>query len=264
MHAFHRRRQGGVGLQREARREAGGAQHAEGVVAERDLRVERRAQTAGRQVPQPVEGVDQLHVGQPERERVHGEVAARQVHRQVLPEGDLGLARVGHVDLGPVRRDLVVLRALAAADGPEALALRPDGVGPTPHQALGLSRKGIGGEVEVVRRGRAGGPGEQGVAHGSAHQGEAVTGRGEAARHLFGGLDVGAEPFGDGRGLHPPTVVRPLASPCVDAAGPGPPSARSRWPSQPWSAPWAPPPQEERSRRAPVGRRSCWFPRHRG
>ena len=67
--------------------------------------------------------------------------------------------------------------------------------------------------------GGAGGPGEQGVAHGAAHQGEAPPGRGKAARHLLGGLDVGAEPFGDGRGLHPPTVVRPLASPCVDAPG---------------------------------------------
>ena len=68
-----------------------------------------------------------------------------------------------------------------------------------------------------MRSGGAGRPGEQGVAHRTAHQGEAPAGRHKAARHLFGGFDVGAELSGNGRGLHPPTVVRPLASPCVDA-----------------------------------------------
>ena len=169
--------------------------------------------------PSPSKGSTSSMSGSRSAERVDGEVPARQVHREVVAEGDLGLARIGHVDLGPVGRDLVDLRALAAADGPEALALRPDVVGPALHEALGLGREGVGGQVEVVRGGGAGGPGEQGVADGAAHQGEAPPGRGEAARHLFGGLDVGAEPLGNGRGLHPPTVVRPLASPCVDAPG---------------------------------------------
>ena len=64
-----------VGLEREAGGEAGGAQHAQRVVAEGDLGVERRAQPSRRQVAQPVEGVDQLHVGQAQRQRVDGEVA---------------------------------------------------------------------------------------------------------------------------------------------------------------------------------------------
>ena len=103
----HRLGQRRVGLEREAGGEPGGAQHAQRVVAERDLGVERRAQAAGRQVAEPVEGVDQLHVGQPQRQGVDGEVAAGQVDVDVVAEGHLGLARVGHVDLGPVGRDLV-------------------------------------------------------------------------------------------------------------------------------------------------------------
>ena len=239
MHALHRLRQRRVGLEREAGREAGRPQHAQRVVAEGDLGVERRAQAAGGQVAQPVERVDQLHVGQPERQRIDGEVPARQVHHEVVAEGDLGLAGVGHVDLGPVGRDLVDLGALAAADGAEARALGPDVVGPAPHQALDLRRQGVGGQVEIVGRRGPRRAREERVPHRAPDQGEGLPRRGEPSRHLLGGVDIGAEPFGNRSGLHPPTVVRPLASPCVDAPGPGPPSARSRWPLQPWSAPSA-------------------------
>ena len=76
MHALHRGGERGVRLEREAGGEAGRAQHAQRVVAEGDLRVERRAQPSGRQVAQPVEGIDQLHVRKPQRQRVDREVAS--------------------------------------------------------------------------------------------------------------------------------------------------------------------------------------------
>ena len=82
VHPLHRGRQRRVGLEREPGGEAGRPQHAQRVVAEGDLRVERRAQPPRRQVAQPVEGVDQLHVGQAQGQRVDGEVAPRQVDRR--------------------------------------------------------------------------------------------------------------------------------------------------------------------------------------
>ena len=139
----------GSGLSEKRGHEAGGAQHAQRVVAEGDLGIERRAQPTRGQVGQAVEGVDQLHVGQAQRQRVDGEVAPRQVLLDVVAEGDLGLARVGHVDLGPVRGDLEELAAAPAADRAEARPLGPHVVGPAPHQPLDLVGTGVGGEIEV-------------------------------------------------------------------------------------------------------------------
>ena len=223
----------GVGLEREAGREARRAQHAQRVVAERDLRVERRAQPPRRQVAQPVEGVDELHVGQAERQRVDGEVPPRQVDVDVVPEADLGLARLGHVDLGPVRRDLVDPAVLAGTDRAEACPLQPDVVGPAAHQALRLVGAGVGRQVDVGAR--LGPGGEQRVTHGAAHEIQRPPGAREAARQLLGGADEGAEPLGHRRGLHPPTVVAASSLSLCRRAGPGPPSARSPWPPQPSS-----------------------------
>ena len=73
-HALDGGDQGGVGRQREARREARRTEHAQGVVPEGHLRVERGTQPARGQVAQPVEGVDEPHVGQVQRQGVDGEV----------------------------------------------------------------------------------------------------------------------------------------------------------------------------------------------
>ena len=86
--------------------EARRAQHPQRVVAERDLGRQRRAQPAGGEVGQPVEGVDELEVGEAQRHGVDGEVAPRQVDLDGVAERHLGLARVGRVDLGPVGGDL--------------------------------------------------------------------------------------------------------------------------------------------------------------
>ena len=217
VHALHRRDERGVRFQVEAGREAGGAQHAQRVVPEGDLGIEWGAQAPRGQVAEPVEGVDELHVGQAEGQRVDREVAARQVHDDVVAEGHLGLARLGDVDLGPVGRDLVHLAVLAKADRPEARTLGPHLVGPAPHQTLRLVGAGVGGEIEVRRATRL--AGEQRVTHGTADQVQRAARRREATREVLGGMHIGAEPFGHRGGLHPPTVVRPLASPCVDALG---------------------------------------------
>ncbi len=97
----------------------------------------------------PAERVHQFHVGQPQRQCVDGEVAPRQVLLDVVAERDVGLARIGHVDLGPVRRDLEELAGAPAPDRSETRPLRPHVVGPPPDQALDLVGTCIGGEIEV-------------------------------------------------------------------------------------------------------------------
>ncbi len=168
------------------------------------------------------------------------------------PKLTSGLPRLGHVDLGPVRRDLVDPGALAGADRAEACPLQPDVVRPAAHQALGLVGAGVGRQVEVT--GRLGPGGEQRVTHGSAHQIERPPGAREAARQLLGGADERAEPLRHRRGLHPPTVVPASSLSLCRRAGPGPPSARSPWLPQPFSV---------RPARAPAARRCApqWTPR---
>ena len=180
----------------------------------------------------PVEGVDQLQVGQRERHGVDREVAARQVDVDVVAEGDLGLADSGTVDLGPVGRDLEELhrpcgRRWCRTRFPcvQTASAQPA------QQPLDLIGPGVGGQVDVGRRPRR--RREQRVTHRAAHQVERLPGGREAARQLLGGTDKWAEALGHRGGLHPPTVVRPLASSLCRRAGPGPPSARSRWPPQP-------------------------------
>ena len=96
----------GIGLEAELRDEPRRAQHAQRVVEERDLGRERRAQAPRREVDRAAERVDELGLGQPQRHRVDGEVAAREVGLDVVGERDLGLAALGAVDLGAERGDL--------------------------------------------------------------------------------------------------------------------------------------------------------------
>jgi hypothetical protein len=150
VHGLDGRLQRRVGLEREARHEAGGAQHAQRVVPEGDLGVERRAQATRGQIAQPVEGVDQLHVGQAQRQRVDGEVPPRQVQLDVVAERHLGLARVGHVDLGPVGGDLEDLPVAPAAPMVPKRAPWVHTSSAQPRtRSLDLVGPGVGGEVEV-------------------------------------------------------------------------------------------------------------------
>ncbi len=198
VHGRHRGGDLGNGLEPEAGQKARRAQHPQRVVAEGDLGGERRAQAARREVGEPVVGVHQLEVGEPQGHGVDGEVTARQVHLDGVAERHLGLARFGPVDLGAMRRDLKALPLVAEPDRPEALPLQPHRIGPPPHEALDLVGSGVGREVEILLAVTRIGPGE-GVAHRSAHDVEAATGFVEATRQLGGGLDQGLETLGDHR-----------------------------------------------------------------
>ena len=140
----------GVGHEVVAGDEAGGPQHAQRVVAEALLRRQRRAQPLGRQIGGPTERVDQHWLGEAERHGVDREVAPRQVGLDVVGEHHVGLAALLGVRLGPVRGDLEGPLALPGADRAEALALRPQVVGPAAQQLLDLLRAGVGGEVDVA------------------------------------------------------------------------------------------------------------------
>ena len=143
----HRR----VGLEAERRDEARGAQHAQRVVAERDLGRQRRAQPLRREVGEAAERVDELGLVERERHRVDGEVAAREVGLDVVGERHLGLAALGVVHVGAERRDLEASApsltpptvpkrwpcSHTASAQPETIAL--DRVGP-----------GVGRDVDVV------------------------------------------------------------------------------------------------------------------
>ena len=126
----------GVGHEVEAGDEPCRAQHPQRIVEERDLRLERRAEAARGEIGGTTVRIDQLGFGKPERHRVDGEVASRQVGLDVVGELDVGLATVGVVDVGAVRGDLHRHAVAEQADGPEALALEPHVVGPPAHELL--------------------------------------------------------------------------------------------------------------------------------
>jgi hypothetical protein len=158
VHGPHGGDEGLVGLEPVAGEEARRPQHAERVVGEGLLRRQRRAQAPARQVGGATEGVDQRRVagGSGSRRRhqeghgVDREVTTGEVGLHGVGEGDVRLAGVGAVRLGPVRRDLEVATGLAAADGAEALPLGPHRIGPPPHGGLDVVGPRIGGEVEVL------------------------------------------------------------------------------------------------------------------
>ena len=68
-----------VGLEAERRDEPRRAQHAQRVVAERDLGRERRAQPPGREIGEAVVRVDELGLVERDRDGVDREVAPRQI-----------------------------------------------------------------------------------------------------------------------------------------------------------------------------------------
>ena len=131
----------------------------------------------GGEVAGAAEGVDEG--GRVRREleghRVDCEVPPGQIDLDGVGEDHLRLPGVGHVGLGPMGGDLVVPHAVAGADGPEALPLRPDRVGPAREDGLDLGRSRVGRGVDV-----AGLPADQQVAHRPAHQVQPAAGGLEA------------------------------------------------------------------------------------
>ena len=126
------------------------AGHTERIVGERDLRIERRVETLGREVLHPAERIDELALGQSNRHRVHGEVAPRQVGPQVLAERDDRLAVLGRVHLLAERGDLEQYVAAAGAHRPEPHPDQVDAVRPATQDLRDLPRQRFGREVQVV------------------------------------------------------------------------------------------------------------------
>ena len=93
-----------------------------------------------------------------------------------------GLAAVVAVDLRTERRDLGDEIALANTDGPEGLANPVNGIGPLGDEGLDLGGPGIGGEVEILVLAI-----QERIAHRSADEVQAVSGRGEEGSQLEGG-----------------------------------------------------------------------------
>jgi hypothetical protein len=122
----------------------------------------------GREVGGTAEGVDQRRgvTRELERHGVDGEVTARQVDLDRVGEDDVRLAGIRLVGLGAVGRDLVALAAAEGPDGPEALPLGPQRVGPPLEDGLDLVGAGVRGGVHISI---ALAPHEQ-VTHGAAHQ----------------------------------------------------------------------------------------------
>ena len=112
------------------------------------------AQHAGHEVFDAARRVDELELRQPQRERVHGEVAAREVVFEDDAEHDLGLARVAVVGVGAVGGDLDGLAGDLRADGAERTADVPVGLGDGLHDREDLVGRGIRREIEVVLTGR--------------------------------------------------------------------------------------------------------------
>ena len=176
-----------VGDQLEAGEEPRGAQHAQRVVAEGDLRVERRREPVLGEVRRAAERVDEPQGREVERHRVDREVAPRQVDLDVVAEGDGGLARVGPVDLRAVGRDLEGPPADPDADRAEGPALLPDLVGDPTHEPEDLVGTRVGRAVEVDRV-EVDVPDER-VAHRAAHEVEAAVRTLEDLGERRGGLE---------------------------------------------------------------------------
>ena len=180
MQLVHGGNEVGIGLEPERGDEARRPQHAQGIVNERHLGLERSAKAARDEVAGAVERVDELRLRKPERHRVDREVAPRQVGFDVVGVLDLGLAALGAVHVGSEGRDLDPGAVLLAADGPEALPLEPHAVGPVTHEPLDLVGPGVGGEVDVLV-----GEVEQGVPDAAADEVGLVAGRDEPPGQLL-------------------------------------------------------------------------------
>ena len=120
----------------------------------------------------PPDGSTSVELRQPQRERVHREVAAREVVLEAGAEHDLGLAGVAVVAVGAVGGDLDGLAGDLRADRAERAADVPVRLGDRLHDREDLVGRGIRREVEVV-----GAAAEERVAHRAADEGELVARR---------------------------------------------------------------------------------------
>ena len=125
----------------ELRDEPGRAHHAQRIVGERDLRLERRVEHLGGEVTHAPVRIDEPTVGKPHRHRVDREVAPRQVGLDVVAERDRGLAMFLGVDLAAERGDLDERAVASAPRRCRTSRRRGSGAPPTP-AARGSSARG--------------------------------------------------------------------------------------------------------------------------
>ena len=152
-------------LQREAqlRREAQGAEDAQGVLFKAVLRPADAADQAAREVRLPAEEVDQAPVRAPGH-RVDGKIPPGEVLPQIGREADrVGVAVVGIGRLAAVGRDLQRLAAQKDGDGAVLEAGQDHPI--AGEDGLHLLRQGRGGEIVVPGR-----MAQQSVAHAAADE----------------------------------------------------------------------------------------------
>jgi len=122
-------------------------------------------------------------VGYRDGHRVDGKIAPQQVVDQGVAEGDLRVAGLPVVLVGPERGDLDLGAGLGRADGAERDAGLPGRLTPGPQQREDLRRPRIGGEIQIVPE-----PAQQGVPHRPADQVQLVARGLEPAAQLVGQL----------------------------------------------------------------------------
>ena len=180
-HRAHRLHHAGCRRDLKLGHEAGGPDHAQGVIGERDLGIERRVERAGRERLDAPVGIDESALGQPDGHRVDREIATRQVDEHVVAERHRGLAMLLRVDLLAVGRDLEALAVLERADGPERHPHQVAPIRPSLQHLRGLG--GVGGRAEVQIDGRTA---QDQVTNAPTDEVQLVTGVREARPELLG------------------------------------------------------------------------------
>lgn len=145
-------------------------QHAQRIVPERHLRGSGRAKNTGEQVVDTAGRIHQCNLGQPQRQRVHGEVTAHEVVFEVCAENHVGLAGGAVVAVSAVGGDLHGLAVHQGANSAEGPTDVPLGVGNRLDQPHYLVWRRIGRKIEIM-----GGTAEERVTHRTANQGELMS-----------------------------------------------------------------------------------------
>ena len=159
-------------------------QHAQGILGERDLRIQRGPQDPGGQVGQPTVGIDRFHVHERQGDGVHGEVAPGEIGLDVVGERDLRFAGIVAVDLVAKGRYLDNVPVLAGSNSAERRSDAVDDVRPGLEYLGDPIRPGIGGEVVILQR-----PLEKGVTDRTANQEQLMAGQHRTADAIGPAVD---------------------------------------------------------------------------
>ena len=165
----------GFDFKLELRGKACAAHHSQRVIAERVFWLAWGAKHAIHEVSKPVERIDKNLLGQPQRHRVDGEIASKQIGGEVFAKSNLGLAAIYRILVGAIGRDFDLVVANSSADCAKFAPDIPVGIDDRLDYCQNLVWGSRCGEIEVWRV-----PTEKGVANRATYQGEFVTGRCES------------------------------------------------------------------------------------